>query len=87
MFGPNGLRIASLYFKTVTTDGVPASVSVKLEERFDHHLPARMVISGLASPIVCWMPVSMVRTKVYACQTMVGEGKGKAKATYVKLDS
>jgi hypothetical protein len=65
MFRPKGLRIASLYLRTVVSDRVPARVSVKFEDKFDHHLLAKMVISGLTSPIVWRIPVSMLHTKVY----------------------
>ena len=55
-----------MYLRTVVRDGVPAKVSMKLEDKLDHHCPARMVISDLTSPIVWWIPVSMLRTMVYA---------------------
>jgi hypothetical protein len=50
MFSLKGHRIASRYFHTRVTPRLPARVSVKLEERGDHHRPARMVIGGAASP-------------------------------------
>jgi len=49
MFRPKGLRMASLYFLTVVMVGFPARVKVKFKDSGDHHFPARMVISGVAS--------------------------------------
>ena len=53
MFGPKGLRIASLYFLTVVTAGFPARVRVKFNDNGDHHFPMRMVIGGVVSPTTC----------------------------------
>jgi len=65
MFGPNGHRRASLYLSMVAIVGRPAKVMVKLEDSGLHHLPANMVISGVASPR-CWqMQVSMALMRLY----------------------
>ena len=49
MFSPNGLRMASRYFLTRLTFGVPAKVSMKLEESGDHHCLVRTVIGRVVS--------------------------------------
>ena len=56
MFSPKGLRMASLYFRTVSMVGLPARVIVKLDDRGDHHFPAgRAVIAGYkAYNVVTW---------------------------------
>ena len=62
MFSPKGRRMASLYFRTRVTPGLPARVSVKLEERGDHHRPARTVMGGVASLSACQRELSMAFT-------------------------
>jgi len=53
MFRPKGWRRASRYLSTVAVVGRPVNVSVKLEDRGLHHLPARIVSLGETLPS-CW---------------------------------
>ena len=62
MFSPKGQRIASQYFHTRVIPGLPTRVSMKLEERGDHHHPAKMVMGGAASPRACRRELSMAFT-------------------------